>query len=182
MRTERASHERRSSAARFSSASILDRTPKSIAAPDRIKSMPLRIALLLLGLATALSAAKKPVTIEAVTESPEGGRRGGGTPIWAPDGKRFLFVQGGRVMLYDIPARSQRELLSLDTLDAAAVAPPEAEVFGWQNRRVSEEPYQWSANGKELLISRKGDLFLYHLDTAKWDQLTATNVAERDPK
>lgn len=144
--------------------------------------MPQRIALLLFGLAAALFAQKKPVTIEALLERPAAGRTTGGSPVWAPDGQRFAFIEGARIMLYDVPSRSQKELLSLEPLDRAAVAPPEPEVFTWQNRRVSEGPFQWSANGKELLISRKGDLFLYHLETAKWDQLTATNIAERDPK
>jgi dipeptidyl-peptidase-4 len=129
-------------------------------------------------------AEKKPVTIEALTERTGGGRGGGGggAPVWAPDGKHFAFTQGRNIMLYDVPSKSQKELVSLEPMDAAAVAPPEAAVFDWQNRRVSEESFQWSASGNEMLIERKGDLFLYHVDTGKWDQLTATAVAERDPK
>ena len=133
--------------------------------------------------ASALLAEKKPVTIEALTERPGGGRgAGGGTPVWAPGGKRFAFMQGTNIMLYDVPSKSQKELVSVEPMDAAAVAPPEPAVFDWQNRRVSEGSFEWSASGKEMLIARKGDLFLYHLDSGKWDQLTATAVAERDPK
>ncbi|MGA2599265.1 MAG: S9 family peptidase [Bryobacteraceae bacterium] len=142
----------------------------------------LRPFLLLLAFTTVLPAAKKPVTIDALLEKP--GRRGGsgGTPIWAPDGKRFITIQEKKAMLYDVPAKSEKELLSLDPLESAAVAPPEPEVFDWQNRRVSEESVQWSGDGKQLLISAKGDLFLFHLDSRKWDQLTATAVEERDAK
>ena len=33
-----------------------------------------------------------------------------------------------------------------------------------------------------MLASAGGDLFLVHIDSGKWDQLTATPDAERDPK
>ena len=59
---------------------------------------------------------------------------------------------------------------------------PEAQRFDWQNRRVSESSFEWSDSGKELLISEGGDLFLFHMDSSKWDQLTATAEPERDPK
>jgi len=41
---------------------------------------------------------------------------------------------------------------------------------------------QFSSDGKELLYAGGGDLFLVHVDTGKWDQLTKTPVAEVDPK
>jgi dipeptidyl-peptidase-4 len=41
---------------------------------------------------------------------------------------------------------------------------------------------QFSDSGKELLFPSGGDLFLIHVDTGKWDQLTKTPVAEMDPK
>jgi len=56
------------------------------------------------------------------------------------------------------------------------------EAFDWQNRRVSEQSFAWSHSGKEMLVSAGGDLFLVHIDSGKWDQLTATPDAERDPK
>ncbi len=144
--------------------------------------MSLRVLLLLVSCAFAFAAEKKPVTIDALME--RSGRRGGGggSPIWAPDGKRFVTVQEKKVLIYDVPSKSEKELLSLELLEAAAIAPPEPETFDWQNRRVSEESVQWSNDGKHLLILAKGDLFLFHLDSRKWDQLTATVVEERDPK
>ena len=33
-----------------------------------------------------------------------------------------------------------------------------------------------------MLVAEGGDLFLLHVDTGAWDQLTATPLAERDPK
>ena len=144
--------------------------------------MRFRCTVALIVSVAAVAAEKKPITIEALTQRQGGRAEFGGSPIWAPDGKRFAYLQGSKVMLYDIPARSRRELVSLDPMEAAAVAPPEPDVFGWQNRRVSEESVQWSSNGNDLLISTKGDLFLYHFATGKFDQLTATPIAERDAK
>jgi len=85
-------------------------------------------------------------------------------------------------MLYDVAAKQEKELLSLDPLQKAAVPMPEAQRFDWQNRRVSEDSLQWSDSGKELLLSVRGDLFLFTLDSGKWDQLTATAEPEHDPK
>ncbi len=85
-------------------------------------------------------------------------------------------------MLYDVPSKSEKELLSLEPLEKAAVPAPERERFDWQNRRVSEDRVQWSDSGKELLLEARGDLFIYHLDSGKWDQLTATPEPERDAK
>ncbi len=131
--------------------------------------------------ATFVLAEKKPITLETVAR---GGERagGGGATVWAPDGKQFLYMRAKSVMLYDVPAKHERELLTTDVLETAAVKPPSAERFDWQNRRVRADSMQWSADGKHVLISVQGDLFLWHMDSSKWDQLTATAVAEADPK
>src|SRR5260370_29257846 len=131
--------------------------------------------------ALALCAQKKPITLETLTQTPPR-RDAGGTPIWAPDGKRFAYLKGRQIMLYDVPSKSEKELLSLEPLEKAAVPAPERERFDWQNRRVSEDRVQWSDSGKELLLEARGDLFIYHLDSGKWDQLTATPEPERDAK
>ena len=131
--------------------------------------------------ALPLCAQKKPITLETLVQAPAR-RDNGGTPIWAPDGKRFAYLKGRQIMLYDVPSKSEKELLSLETLEKSAAPAPERERFDWQNRRVSENSLQWSASGKELLLSARGDLFLYHLDSGKWDQLTTTAEPERDAK
>jgi dipeptidyl-peptidase 4 len=132
--------------------------------------------------ALSLLAQKKPITLETLTARP-GGARGAGGPIeWAPDGKHFGYFKGKQLMLYDVAAKTEKELLTLDPLEKAAVATPAGERFDFQNRRVSENNIQWSPSGKEILLSVGGDLFFYHLDTDKWDQLTATAEVERDPK
>jgi dipeptidyl-peptidase-4 len=146
--------------------------------------MPLLCVLVYFVFSLSLFGQKKPITLDTVMEfDRSGARAGGGTaPVWAPDGKHFAYIRGGQVMLYDVAAKHEKELLSLDPLEKAAVSPPEPQRFDWQNRRVSENSFQWSDSGKELLLSVHGDLFLFSLDSAKWDQLTATPEPERDPK
>ena len=128
-------------------------------------------------------AQKKPVTLENM-----GGGRGGrggdfaAAPVWAPDGKTFAFRQGRNLMLYNPATKSSKEILSLEPLDAAAVRPPAEERFSWDNRRLRPAGMEWSASGKELLYVSSGDLFLIHADTAKWEQLSKTPIAEQDAK
>jgi dipeptidyl-peptidase-4 len=129
--------------------------------------------------AALLWAAKKPLSIDALLEEP---RRQGGPAIWAPDGRRFVHESGNRVYLYDVASHTDKELLSLDPLEKLAVEPPPAPAFGWQNRRVREGRIQWSSSAQELLLSVKGDLFLWRFSTRQAEQLTATPEAEADPR
>jgi len=145
--------------------------------------MPLRSLLVFLACSSVLFAQKKPITLETITQFDRGGGRpGGGTPVWSPEGKHFAYIRGSQVMLYDVAAKREKELLLLEPLQKAAIPIPEAQRFDWQNRRVSEDSLQWSDSGKELLLSVRGDLFLFTLDSGKWDQLTATAEPEHDPK
>ncbi len=125
----------------------------------------------------AWGAEKKPVTIQnlpAPVRMP---------PItWAPDGKRFAWMEDKAIFQYDVPSKKRKQLVTLGPLEDKAVKPPKPEGTDWQNRRVSEQSFQWSSTGQEMLISLDGDLFLLHTDTAKWEQLTATPEVERDPK
>ncbi len=120
------------------------------------------------------------MTLEAITGRPP--RTAAGAPIWAPDGKRFVYRQGDRIMLYDAAAKSARELLQMRALTEAAVKVPPETRFNWENRRTREQPIQWMPAGDGLLILAGNDLFLWHLETGKHEQLTATPEAERDPK
>src|SRR5258708_16519506 len=128
-------------------------TTLDLTAVGRVQSQQMRIypVVLLAFSASALLAEKKPVTIDALTERPAGrGGGGGGAPVWAPDGKRFAFTQGAKIVLYDVPSKSQKDLVSLEPMDAAPVAPPEPPAFGCQNRRLSPEPFPCSARCKDF--------------------------------
>ena len=124
-------------------------------------------------------AQKKPVTLESLKEVKY---ERDGPATWAPDGKTFLFQRGPALRIYDCATRTSKELVSTEALDAAAVKMPEEGAFGWTNRRVDSGGMEFSASGKEVLYSTGGDLFLIHVETGKWQQLTKTPVAEEDAK
>jgi dipeptidyl-peptidase-4 len=124
---------------------------------------------------------KKQVTIESFTSAPPA-PSGFGAVTWAPDGKRFLYTEEKFVWLYAVEGGVRKKLISLDELKDTAVKRPPPARFEWQNRRVVEPAVQWSESGNELLIRAGGDLFLYRLETAASEQLTATADDERDPK
>jgi dipeptidyl-peptidase-4 len=140
--------------------------------------MTRKLLFLILTLAPAI-AQKKPVTLEslhAVHTTADG------PPLWAPDGKTFLFQREQSFRIYDPTAKSSKELLSLEPLDAAAVKAPEEGAYGWTNRYVESGGVEFSASGKELLYSTGGDLFLIHIENGKWRQLTKTPEPEEDAK
>ena len=127
-----------------------------------------------------LLAQKKPVTIESLSSGTRAGE--GGAVRWAPDGKSFVYQRERKVYLYDVAAKTATEVASLADIESTAVKPATPAAMNWENRRVSEAPIQWAASSKELLFSLRGDLFLLHLGTKKWDQLTTTEATEADPK
>jgi dipeptidyl-peptidase-4 len=139
-----------------------------------------RVFPALLLTAAALAEQKKPITLATLDEI--AGRDRPGAPVWAPDGKAFVFRQGGSLMLYTIATKSAKPLVALDDLDRAAVKPPGDAPFEWMNRRAQTGELQWSADGKTLLAAAGGDIFLVHTESGKWDQLTKTPAVEMDPK
>ena len=139
------------------------------------------LALLLALVPAAAPGQKKPVTMESIAAAPAV-RAGFGQVLWAPDGKRFAYTEQRILMIYDVPSAAKKELLKLAAVEAKAVKYDRAEAFEFENRGVSEQAIQWSGDGKAMLVAEGGDLFLLHVDTGAWDQLTATPLAERDPK
>ena len=136
------------------------------------------LVLCLAGLGFA--AAKKPVTLEALASAkppaaPE-------APVWSGDGARFVYKESGKLWLYDMASRSRQTLTALTALEATAVQGQSPAPFEFENRRVREQPVQWTPSGGELLLGAGGDLFLYRLAAGGWTQLTATPERERDPK
>jgi dipeptidyl-peptidase-4 len=127
----------------------------------------------------ATLAQKKPVTIEALSRQAPRAATG---VLWSPDGNRFARRQRDQIMLYDVAARTERAVLSLPALESAATKPPAEDTFDWQNRRVSEQPLQWTPDGKDLFAIAGGDLFLIKLEAGGWIQLTSTPFPERDAK
>jgi dipeptidyl-peptidase 4 len=133
-------------------------------------------------LCSVLLAEKKPVTLDAIFSSTREGRADMGQTIWAPDGKTFLYTQAGKVNLYDVASKKSRELFSMGAFSNFAVKTPSPTRFMWENRGVREQSMQWTPDGKAILVSSGGDLFLWRIDSGGFEQLTSTPVAERDPK
>ena len=143
----------------------------------------MRKFLLLLVVAPALFAQKKPITLETLSQAGRGGGGRGGAALWAPDGKTFVTRQGRNLAIYDPATRTSKELVSTQAIDAAAVkGPSEEEPMDWQNRRSRLGGMEWSDDGKSLLYTSGGDVFVIHADTGAWDQVTKTPEAEIDAK
>jgi dipeptidyl-peptidase-4 len=141
-----------------------------------------RFILLVIALAAlAAAAGKKPVTVDVAAATRER-KDAPGASVWAPGGQRFIYTQGGRVWLYDLPSRARRELFTMAALESSAVKQTPARAFAWRNRNVREKPLQWLPSGDALLVAAGGDLFLFRLALGSYTQLTATAEAECDPR
>lgn len=141
-----------------------------------------RSLLLGLLLSSFLLAQKKPITLETLKQ------RGAGetplNPIWAPNGSQFAYYKGGALHLYDCRAQSTK-LIFGKVSDLAALAVKDSHpdtAFDWQNRRVSEQRFQWAPDSSALLVSEGGDLFWIEIGKPEPKQLTRTEATESDPK
>ena len=141
-----------------------------------------KVALLLL-LVSSGFAQKKPVTLDALDRLNAGGRGAPGPELWMPGGNSFLVRHDKSLSLYDCANRRSKTVLNLDEIDAAAIESPAEEApADWINRRAGRGGMDLSADGKELLYTARGDIFLIHLDTGRWDQITKTPAVERDAR
>jgi dipeptidyl-peptidase 4 len=141
-----------------------------------------RITLLAAGLALSLEAQPKPITLETLKQ-----RSLPDMPyaaIWAPNGYQFVYTRLGALHLYDCREMKSRVVMAkMADLAAAAVKDSRPEgAFGWQNRRVSEQRIQWSADSGHLLVVDGGDLFWVNAKDGSFQQLTKTEARESDPK
>src|SRR5262245_9810630 len=120
--------------------------------------MSLRLVISLVLCGVCAFAQKKPVTLDVMNAQRAFAELT--WMEWAPEGKRFAWIDGGRVKLYDVAARTEKVVVELKPLEGAAVATVAPDAFEWQNRRVKEKSLQWSGDGARLLLKVKGDLFL----------------------
>ena len=128
-------------------------------------------------------AQKKPITLDTLQAwRNSAARNTPGDPVWAPDGKTFVYRQGSQLKWFDVAAKKSYDVVDLTTLDSAAVSPPAPERYEWENRRVDEATLQWSPRGGEVLYGGGGDLFLITIRGGEWRQLVKTATAEHDPK
>ena len=151
--------------------------------PDYMLSMTLRHTFLIgLGLTLSLLAQKKPVTLDSLKQRSMG--EASLAPVWAPNGYQFAYSKSGGLFLYDCRTRESRQIFAkLSELASLAIKDSHPDgAFGWQNRRVSEQHFQWSPDSNALLIAEAGDLFWVTAADGKAQQLTKTEVTEADPK
>jgi dipeptidyl-peptidase-4 len=145
----------------------------------RTRAVPLSLAALTFtALLFAQTATKKPVTIDDLISRPYPAPF---VPNWAPDGKAFTYQESGAIKLYDVTTRKSRDWFRPEALEKLAVTPIQPKEFGWQNRHVSSESYQWFPNSKDLLAAVNGDLFIVHPNGTS-EQITKTDINEEDPK
>ncbi len=103
----------------------------------------MRASILFLLFSISAFGQKKPITLQALDEigrlAPPGAR---GNPLaWSPDGTRFVYRQGARLMTFDAATQGSKELTDLDKLPTTKpVRNDTPQPFEWQNRRVSESP------------------------------------------
>jgi len=135
-------------------------------------------SLILCGLVPAQ--AKKPVTLADLTA---GG--GPGAPprwIWSPDGQRYLVESGSALTVHQLEPKLATEVVKLADLQNKAKTGSASGAFDWENRRVTEERFQWASDNRHVLAYVGRDIFLLDTGTKAVTQLTATPDAERDPK
>jgi dipeptidyl-peptidase-4 len=138
------------------------------------------IFLVLAGLAFGQ---KKPITLDALqTWRNNTARATPGDPVWAPDGKTFVYREGSQLKWFNIEAKKSYDVVDLSALDSVALRPPAPERYEWENRRVDEATLQWSPLGDEVLYDSGGDLFMIAIPGGKWRQVVKTRAAEQDPK
>ncbi len=126
-------------------------------------------------------AERKPVTIDAVVNSRQ--PRGTGNPLaWSPGGDQFAVSNRGTLSVYDIPTGKEHDVISLSKLRDAAEREEQPATTDWTNRRVSESAVQWFPDGKRLLVSEGGDLFVVTIANGAFEQMTRTREPELDPK
>ena len=126
-----------------------------------------------------LLGATKPVTIDALmSNDPPAATR----TVWSPDGAAYILQRRDKLELHRLNPKSETVLADVKELASKATTVRSAGPFDWENRRVSEQPLQWSADSKSLLVLAGGDLFMIDANAKTTRQLTATAFAERDPK
>lgn len=121
------------------------------------------------------------MTIDAVVNSRQ--TRGPGNPLaWSPEGDQFVVSERGTLSIYDIPSGKEHEVIASAKLKDAAEREEQPATTDWTNRRVSESAVQWFPDGKRLLVSEGGDLFVITIANGSFEQLTRTREPELDPK
>jgi dipeptidyl-peptidase-4 len=138
--------------------------------------------------ATSAPAGKQPLTIDRVFSPPYlGGRTTQGIE-WAPDGKRFSYIEhqgpGGALQLWTMDATSgQRKLLvNAETLKSVTQPEKAKAVQGTGLARVQADNYQWAPDGNSLLFIGTNSMVLLDLKTMQVKPVISSDDEIEDPK
>jgi dipeptidyl-peptidase 4 len=140
----------------------------------------------------AAHAERKKLSIEDLTaEPPVAGRPATGIK-WIGRGERFSYVvrKGpddsavSELWVEETPTGKKRMVVATPTLALPDATPPETgspRADRKADRTASLERYSWSPDGRRVLVSGAGDLWLYDVAAARLERLTRTSAEEEVP-
>ena len=148
------------------------------------------VCALLVSAAAAQSAAKKPLTLEAI--SAEGGITGRGPENlkWSPDNVGFAFIQrddpGEHGELWYVNASTGEKKVLVSEAKLTSLAPSVEKIKDEREKervtRYHVAAYEWSPDSKHLLFDSMGQLWLYSLESGTAVQVTSSPEPASDPK
>jgi len=145
---------------------------------------------LLVSAAAAQSAAKKPLTVEAI--SAEGGITGRAPENlkWSPDNVGFAFIQrddpGEHGELWYVNAATGEKKVLVSEAKLTSLAPSVEKIKDEREKervtRYHVAAYEWSPDSKHLLFDSMGQLWLYSIESGTAVQVTSSPEPASDPK
>ena len=136
--------------------------------------------------ATATTAAKKELTLDRLFSPPFlGGRTTQGIQ-WAPDGKRFSYVErkDAAIELWTMDAATGERKILVDAETLKSVTQPEkaktTQATGLG--RVQADNYQWAPDSGSLLFIGTNSMVLLDLKTMQAKPVVSSEVEIEDPK
>jgi dipeptidyl-peptidase 4 len=105
---------------------------------------------------------------------------------WAPDGKRFSYLAGGKdgLELWTMDAATGARKVLVDATTLKSVTQPEKQkaVQSTGLGRVREQSYLWAPDGRSLLFVGSDSMAVLDLDTMKRKELVSGSKEVGDPK
>jgi len=150
------------------------------------------ILLSLLTASSVLAQQKKKLTVEDLTSDPPLAGRAVAALTWLPGSNDYSYLlrtgagedSAAELILENAGTGARRTVAGPDTLalpEESKPAEPGAAGERRRPRRASLEGYRWSPDGKSLVLSGEGDLWLYNAADRKLERLTSESGTEEFP-